>query len=211
MTTTNEYELMAYDPTGVSIFEADQEVVDMLDSYGWQLNKPTIDRLFKFASLFADPESPIKNMRDLKQRIQYAVKISKIGEVASKALLEECLAMNGRASVMVTMYLRIVCNIDYQNWIFLLMSYDNMTTKVITDFDPDTFVKYQKAIEIVMVQLKATEEKLFIDVRARKAALMNSLTERNTNFAEKYALTRGDNQQLEKQKQKEDPDNFFET
>lgn len=207
---SDTYEMMAYDPTGPSIFEADQEVVEMIESYGWSVNKTIVDRLFKFASLFADPESPIKNIRDLNQRIQYAIKVSNIGEVAPKALMEECLSMSGRAMIMVTMYLRIVCNIDFQNWIFLLISYDAMTTKVMTDFDPDTFVKYQKAIEVVTAQLKAVEESLFIDVRARKAALAQTLGERNTNFAEKYALTRNDAQQLVRQKQ-QDNSSIFDT
>lgn len=171
------------------VSEQNRDVWNVVSLVDWNgLSDIELDKLFRYASLIADFMSPLKRENNMERKASSAADMSGLGLIDNPELYGEAVTFSGRARRMINLYLEVYSNLDYSNWVSLLIQNSALRQKLQEVSDAKNQPQLMKLLMDSTNHLKQIESRLFASAAIRQMAVEASLSTRMYNFAERMAL-----------------------
>lgn len=180
----------------------------------------TADKAFVFVALLVDPESPLKTIRDFKQKSERAAVLAEF-PVSTEGYRDEVQAVidlkEYRIQTIMLRYFMNTAEYEFEHWVSLKMAYHQSTmllrrstSQRIDDAidEVDKKLKIQEKLELLKQKILTLEASIFDDNKIREA-LQKAATSQNYRWAEMFSDPNPDEEDMVKHENDEDDD--FET
>jgi len=224
------YDVLAI-PPGKTIFDVYPELLHYVElskpiEVERKKNKETVkeviitaDKAFVFVALLVDPDSPLKDIRDFKQKSEKAAVLAQFPvssdgyrpEVQNVIDLKEY-----RIQIIMLRYFMNTAEYEFEHWVSLKMAYHQSTmllrrstSQRIDDAidEVDKKLKIQEKLELLKQKILTLEAAIFNDQKIREA-LQKSATSQNYRWAEMFSDPNPDEEDMVKHESDEDDDDF---